>query len=222
MLSIAMILFFLISLSGCEELTGTVQSGPEDAAIEEEAVEDDLPVEDENQDNTDSDAAPDEADTDDQAGDIETAEAQDEDTDPAEEAPDNVAIRVYFADETGEYLVGESRTIPYEHRYSNALAELMKLPVDEKLIPLIPESATINSLNIKNGIANIDFSQEFVDDRFTSDTADILLIYSIVNTLTEFPDINAVVFFIDGKRLDLLGMLDLSEPVFRKDDLILN
>jgi|GEM_PF-2401820 len=212
-------------LSGCEQLIDTTTTGPDpsqEQAAEDPAVQEGEVQAAQGQDNgnsgTDETAQEPQGNSQDDVE--ETVPRESEDADQ-EEVPQTVTINVYFADQMGEYLVGEARTIPYEHRYSNALVELMKLPVDEKLIKLIPDTASINSLDVKEGTAYVDFSRKFVEDRFVSDTADILLVYSIVNTLTEFPDINSVVLNIEGEKLDILGMLDLSEPLYRKSDLIL-
>jgi spore germination protein GerM len=86
----------------------------------------------------------------------------------------------------------------------------------------VPDSTKINSIVVENGLAKIDLSKEFIEDKITSDTEDNLLIYSIVNTLTEFPEVNSVSFYIDGEKLDTLGELDISEPIFRRSDLIKN
>lgn len=131
-----------------------------------------------------------------------------------------LTINVYYADSMGEFLVGEGRTVSAENKYVDALNELMKLPADASLHRLIPDTAIINSVSVEDGIAKADFSSNFVDDRFQGDTVDILLIYSVVNTLTEFPEVHAVEFYINGEKLDLLGEIDISVPVFRKSDLI--
>jgi len=131
-----------------------------------------------------------------------------------------ITINVYYADNMGEYLVGEARMVSSENKYVDALSELMKLPVDSSLYQLVPESTVINSIIVENGLAKVDFSNEFLEDRIQSDTVDILLIYSIVNTLTEFSEVNSVSFYIDGEKLDILGELDIKEPIFRRNDLI--
>ena len=96
----------------------------------------------------------------------------------------------------------------------------MKLPVNENLFRLIPDTTTINSVVVRDGEAAVDMSENFTEDRFDSDTMDILLVYSVVNTLTEFPEVQSVVFYINGQKLNLLGMLDISSPIYRRDDLI--
>jgi len=131
-----------------------------------------------------------------------------------------LTINVYYADAMGEYLVGEARVISSENKYVDALNELMKLPIDSSLFQLIPDTTKINSIVVKDGLAKVDLSKDFVEDKITSDTEDNLLVYSIVNTLTEFPEVNSVSFYIDGEKLNDLGMIAIEEPVFRRSDLI--
>lgn len=134
---------------------------------------------------------------------------------------EEVTINVYYAEQNGEYLVGEARIISdSSSKYVDAISEMMKEPIDSSLFKLIPESTKINSVTVKDGMAKVDLSKNFVDDKYPGETVDILVIYSIVNTLTEFPDVNSVEFYIDGTKLDLLGQLDIQDPLFRKSDLI--
>ena len=133
---------------------------------------------------------------------------------------EQLTIKVYYTDEQAEYLVGETRVVTAGNKYGDALIELMKVPLDESLLRLIPETTLINEVSVENGLAKVDLSDNFLEDRFHSDTGDILLIYSIVNTLTEFSEVNSVTFYINGEKLDDLGTLDISDPLFRRNDLI--
>jgi germination protein M len=153
----------------------------------------------------------------------ESADTAEESEEETEEAKDGaITINVYYLDAMGEFLVSEARTVSSMNKYVDALYELMKLPVDSSLYRLVPDSTKINSIVVEDGLAKVDLSKEFVEDRITSDTEDNLLIYSIVNTLTEFEEVNSVTFFIDGEKLDTLGELDVSALLFRRSDLIKN
>ena len=131
-----------------------------------------------------------------------------------------LTINVYYSDSMGEYLVGEAKIISSGNKYVDAFNELMKPPIDNGLVPLVPDTTIINSIMVEEGIANVDLSNDFIEDRFISDTVDHMLIYSIVNTLTEFDEVNSVLFYIDGEKIDILGPVDLVDPVFRRSDLI--
>lgn len=152
----------------------------------------------------------------------ESADTSEESKDEDEVKNGEIAINVYYLDSMGEYLVDEARIVSSENKYVDALYELMKLPIDSSLYRLVPDSTKINSIVVEDGLAKVDFSKEFIEDKITSDTEDNLLIYSIVNTLTEFPEVNSVSFYIDGEKLDTLGQLDVSGTNFRRSDLIKN
>ena len=158
----------------------------------------------------------------DQVDESEQAEGNDQATEEEQSlnSDEQLTIKVYYTDEQAEYLVGETRVVTAGNKYGDALIELMKVPLDESLLRLIPETTLINEVTVENGLVKVDLSDNFLEDRFHSDTGDILLIYSIVNTLTEFSEVNSVTFYINGEKLDNLGTLDISDPLFRRNDLI--
>ncbi len=133
---------------------------------------------------------------------------------------EGMTIRVYYAGAEAIYLVGEERMIKGSHKYFEAFIELMKPPITPGLIKLIPDTAKVNKITKEDANIDIDLSQSFIDDRFQSHSVDILLIYSIVNTMTEFPEINTVTFRFDGKKADTFGQMDLSGPFYRDESLI--
>ncbi len=151
-----------------------------------------------------------------------TSQETTETTEDSSSSSEEVTINVYYADQNGEYLVGEARIVSGSSKYVDAISEMMKEPTDSSLVKLIPETTKINSVTVNDGIAKVDLSKNFVDDKFPGETVDILVIYSIVNTLTEFPDVNSVEFYIDGTKLEIFGQLDIQDPLFRKSDLIKN
>jgi spore germination protein GerM len=223
----------LIIFSACEALP--IIEGPAQGVEEEQGAEEvieEVPQQD--MDTKDSQDQTDEASQEDDDGSGEAEEeAEDEPGEAAEDAEeaseenqtqDNqeglLEIKVYYADSQGEYLVSESRSIMPDNRFVDALLELIKNPESSDLLSLVPGSTVINSVLLNDNIANVDLASNFIDDRFISETVDILLVYSVVNTLTEFDEIDAVIFYINGQKLDTLGSLDVSGPIFRRNDLI--
>jgi len=223
LVSLFVLTFYLCSCDTLEELTSTAvvseDNGDEVAETEE--------VQENTQDGTDAGQEPEDTTPQDEEAGEENDEqdtTEDTDTQEQEEVADSefgeLTIDVYYADSQAQYLVGEKRVISRENKLMDALFELLKLPTDTDLVRIIPETTKILGITVENGIADIDLSQEFLDDRFISDTVDILLVYSVVNTMTEFNEIDAVNFFVEGQKLDILGELDIKNPIYRRNDLI--
>jgi len=133
-----------------------------------------------------------------------------------------ITIKVYYANSDGSALVAEERILQGSYKYLEAFLELIKPPITPGLVKLVPETTKINKISFANGNIDIDLSQDFIDDRFKSELVDLLLIHSIVNTLTEFKEVNTVTFYIDGKKGTSFGQLDISTPIFRDESLIQN
>jgi len=155
----------------------------------------------------------------------EPEEGQEEETEPVEteqekateeeKATEPLTIKVYYADSTVQYLVGEERIISATHKYLSAFMELLKPPLEPGHIMLVPENTKVNRISFNEGNINLDLSQEFMEERFKSDAVDVLLVYSIVNTLTEFAEVNTVTLYINGQKLNTLGQLDISNSLYR-------
>lgn len=132
-------------------------------------------------------------------------------------------ISLYFADETGEKLVLEERVIPKVVGIARAaMEELIKGPVQAGLKPTLPASCQLLDINIKpDGMAIVDFSGELIKDLPASAQTERMAVYSIVNTLTQFPTVQEVELRIDGKRVDtLLGHVKWNQKLLRNASLI--
>jgi len=145
---------------------------------------------------------------------------------PAEESsyPHRLAINIYFA-QTGEekILAAEERTViagSPGNALKGAMEELLKGPLQDYHYPVIPAGTELLSSRAADGVAEIDLSREFLDNALDSRILDEYIIYSIVNTVTEIPDIRGVIFFMEGKRVTTYGNMDLSIPLIRKQDLL--
>ena len=120
-----------------------------------------------------------------------------------------------------EFVGPGSRTIgPTAEPEKAALRELIKGPETEGLKPVLPPKTTIRSLEIDNGLAVVDLSQEAVRiDR--GSWGEALVVWSVVNTLTKFPEVEAVRILIEGQPAETLaGHFDLSRPLRRNEQAI--
>lgn len=135
--------------------------------------------------------------------------------------PTSMQITVYHATKDALNLVPETYVVDKtDNPPQTALMLLRNQPNDNELIRLMPSSARLLSLEIKHKIAYVNYNQNL--SRYGGGSAmEVLLVAAIVNTLTEFPEIEAVQILIDGKHTDTLGgHMDISEPLSRSEQII--
>jgi spore germination protein GerM len=131
-------------------------------------------------------------------------------------------VVLYFADNDG-LLVAFKKEIPKATGIARrTLQELGQgPPADSGLYPTIPSGAKLKDINIKNDLATVDFNQNLKSRHWGGSTGEMLTVYSIVNTLTQFPAIKEVQILIEGERVQTLaGHLDISKPLKRNSSLI--
>ncbi len=149
--------------------------------------------------------------------------------------PSMVEVTLYFAGytETDFYLEPETRKITdNEDLYKKILEELVKGPDSKELYPTLPSSTKVNSVAVEDGLAIVDLSKEVITDTTEiphSSTTETLAIFSIVNSLTEFEDIEKVKITINGMDKgkidgiqieDFWGHVGIYEEFTRNEDVI--
>ena len=132
--------------------------------------------------------------------------------------PPGSRLSLYFADAQGERLIAEERSVAeassLEERIGQAVRELLKGPRGP-LGRTIPASVELRGARMKgDGVAWLNFSPSFVSDHPGGSTAEIMTIYSIVNTVSlNFSEVKKVGILVDGKPIDsLAGHIDCREP----------
>ena len=135
-------------------------------------------------------------------------------------------ILLYFSDGESEYLIGEKREIlkrdEVEEEAKDAINELIKGPKG-KLIPTLPPQTKLLGLELGgDGVAKINFNRALSKDHPGGSSAEMMTLYSIVNSLTlNFSQIKRVQILIEGKAVETIaGHLSLRQPVPPKPDLI--
>ena len=145
------------------------------------------------------------------------------------------SVSLYFAEYTEDnaYLTEEIREIPAGGELcKNVVEELVKGPENSQLYPTIPSDVRVNSVEISDGTATVDFSKEIItnlEEIPHSSTTEVLAIYSIVNTLTESEEIDKVKITIEGRDSgqidglyieDFWGHVGIYEEFTRNEDII--
>ncbi|NPV27362.1 MAG: spore gernimation protein [Firmicutes bacterium] len=112
----------------------------------------------------------------------------------------NVAVYYLKMTERDAYLVREVHQVePAPGVVQAALYELIKgTPVTPGAKRVLPPETKILGVKIDQGLATVNFSAEVLKANVGA-TGEALGITSIVNTLTEFPNIKKVSFLVEGK-----------------------
>jgi germination protein M len=135
-------------------------------------------------------------------------------------------IALYFSDESGQYLVCETREIPKVEGIARAaMQELIAGPsVESGLLPTIPVGTELLDINVRpDGVCIVDFSGELVVNHPGGSLNEEMTVYSVVNTLTQFPTIQEVQILVDGQKVETIaGHLDVSTTMARNEEIILD
>jgi len=95
----------------------------------------------------------------------------------------------------------------------SVLEELVNGPVGE-FDESLPEGTIINSVIVDGELAGIDLNNAFAETLPSGSSAEMLAVYSIVNSIaTNFPQIAKVKISIEGDVKSILRHLDLSDPL---------
>ena len=93
------------------------------------------------------------------------------------------------------------------------LEELVNGPVGE-FDESLPDGTVINTVRVDGNLASVDLNKAFAEALPSGSSAEMLAVYSIVDTVTtNFPQIAKVKLSIDGDGKSVLRHLDLSDPL---------
>ena len=129
-------------------------------------------------------------------------------------------IRLYFANSKKDSLVMEYRTVnitdtqPVEQYI---ITELIKGPKGKDNARLLAQDTEVLSVETTDGTCYVNFKQGFIDKNAASKDEARLIIYSVVNSLTERDNVKNVQFLIEGKKTEKFGDMNISELFVRND-----
>jgi spore germination protein GerM len=135
---------------------------------------------------------------------------------PQVSQPDTARKGVLFFVADGTRLAREARELPSctdtAPCIKDLLDELFSGPVGD-LDAALPEGALLNGVRLEGHLAVVDVSKAFATDLPTGSSAEMLAVYSIVNTVCfNFPQVTAVRITVDGAAT-ALNHLDLTDPL---------
>ncbi|MFA5536388.1 MAG: GerMN domain-containing protein [Bacillota bacterium] len=134
-------------------------------------------------------------------------------------------VVLYFADGYGQSLVAEHRLIPKEEGIARAtINELLAGPdLISGFLPTVPYGTVLKDINVKDdGLIIVDFSKELVENHVGGDLGEALTVFSIVNTLAQFPTVDRVQFLVEGQLVETIaGSVNIFDAVYPDDSLVI-
>ncbi len=131
---------------------------------------------------------------------------------------DTITVNLYYADPERDGLKAEQREIvslpSLRETISQTLIDLIRGP-EGNLINAIPENTRLLDVRIDDdGVVWVDFSSHLSSAHPGGSSAELITVYSIVNTiLLNFKEVKKVRILIDGAPVDTLaGHIDCTKP----------
>jgi len=146
---------------------------------------------------------------------------------PAQEFSDDeirkTIISLYFKNIENNSLIAEAKAIDvkdlYEDPYTYLINLLITGPESEKLESAIPKGTKVNSCTLKGNTVYVDLSEEFVNNAPSGINDESIIVYSIVNTLTELNEVSGVKILINGEENKAFKDNQISfKDIFTKND----
>ena len=130
-------------------------------------------------------------------------------------------VKLYFPNEAGDSLGSVKVSVPVEDKYTAAAKELVAGTKEPGLTAIFPKGVKVLGVKVEGDLATVDFSKELTQKFIGGSTGEQMLISALVNTMTEFPEIERVLITVEGQRIETIaGHLDTSEPFTRPTGLV--
>lgn len=144
-------------------------------------------------------------------------------TDTTKIESDTVKAVFYYADSNVMYLVPEEKQVVSKEGEKLELTimnELLKGPQTKELYAIIPPDVKVLSVETKDGVCFVNLSSEFISKASGGSSAELLTVYSIVNTLCNLKNVDKVQILVEGKKTEAFGSMDLSQPLEPDSEII--
>lgn len=125
-------------------------------------------------------------------------------------------ITLYFANEKGDGLLQEMQEIHYSSNISLeklVVEQLLKGPQGDKGRAAVPEGTELVNVSVANGVCFVNLDEGFLTQNY--EIAEPVVIYAIVNSLTELTSVNKVQISVNGdsnrvyrEKMDLSAMYE--------------
>lgn len=108
-------------------------------------------------------------------------------------------LTLYYASKDGTGLVPETRTVPYSSNISLdklVMEQLISGPSSQDALPTIPSGTRLVTISTVDGVCYVNMDETFLNQNI--EITEIVVLYSIVDSLTELPTVDKVQISING------------------------
>ena len=137
--------------------------------------------------------------------------------------PQEEMLTLYYPDAQRRYLVRETLSVEAmdsADKPAYIISQLLAGRARGQLTSCIPEGTKLLDISVENGVCTVDLSSEFQNDLEHSFAAERMAVYSIVNSLTELPEISTVDLWVAGAPVEKLWRMELLSGISRDEGLI--
>lgn len=132
------------------------------------------------------------------------------------------SLTLYFADAEDQKLRAEKVDVRYNTNTSMQkliVDQLLKGPRTDDCRDTLPPDTVLLGVSLKDGICYVNFDDGFLAQGYTVEPE--LVIYSIVNSLTECKEVQMVQISVNGESdVKFQNLMDLSKPFARNMDVV--
>jgi len=135
---------------------------------------------------------------------------------------ETMQVTIYHATNDAMYLIPEIHIVPKnDYPAQTAIELLLAGTKNMALVSVMPPDTKLRALWVKDHIAYVDFNDNLIKKNTGGSTSELLLVAAIVNTLTEFPNIQKVQILVEGNKVDtIVGHMDTTQPLSRSEKII--
>ena len=135
---------------------------------------------------------------------------------------DTISVKVYFGTHDAKFVMAETHKLKNDALLmKRAMETLVAGPKSPELVAVLPKATQVRNVAVIDKTAYVDFSREIAKRGFAGSATEILAVGAIVNTLTEFSEVEKVQILVEGKRVStLFGHLDVYDPLSRSPGII--
>ncbi len=137
----------------------------------------------------------------------------------------SASVSVYFANEDGTALRESHRQVLYNGNITIeqlVIEQLIGGPIEQEsaagMYATIPAGTQLSKINTKDGICYVDLNEKFLEK--LDGVQEQVVLYSIVNSLVELPNVNKVQIRIGGELRKTYQSVEMPEMFERNLDLI--